>query len=196
MMELLNLFWQFFKIGLFTFGGGYAMIPMIEEVALNHQWISSSEELYSWIGIAEGTPGPFAVNMATYIGFQNGGFWGSLLATLGVILPSWIILVLIASFGSKVLETKYAKAALKGLRPVVIGLISVVVIGLVYQNLFQATLNIRNLIIKEFDYFSLIIGILIIGVSFVKIKNKRLSPILLIILSGVLGVIFYYAVGL
>lgn len=196
MKNVWTLFWNFFLIGLFTFGGGYAMIPMIEEVAVREGWIASASELYSWVGIAEGTPGPFAVNITTLLGFQNAGFFGALFATLGVILPSWIILVLIASFGKKLLETKYATAALKGLRPVVIGLITVVVIGLIYQNLFQTGLDLWNLSAQGFDYFSLIIGILVFGVSLIKIKQKALSPIFLIILSGVLGIIFYQVVGL
>ena len=191
-----NLFWNFFLIGLFTFGGGYAMIPMIEEVALRETWISSGTDIYGWVGIAEGTPGPFAVNIATLLGYQNAGFIGAFFATLGVILPSWIILVLIAAFGKKILETKYATAALKGLRPVVIGLISVVVIGLIYQNLFQTSLDLWNLSIKGFDYFSLIIGLVVFGVSLIKIKQKSLSPIFLIILSGLLGILFYQVVGI
>ena len=92
-MIYLYLFLEFFKIGLFTFGGGYAMIPLVREVVLQYGWMTE-ETFTTFIGVCESTPGPIAVNMATYIGSTTGGFLGSLLATLGVILPSFIIILL------------------------------------------------------------------------------------------------------
>ena len=90
-MILFTLFIEFFKIGLFTIGGGYAMIPLVKETVLNYNWLSESE-FYDFIGICESTPGPIAVNMATYVGSTQGGILGSICATLGVILPSFIII--------------------------------------------------------------------------------------------------------
>lgn len=191
MLKIVILFWNFFKIGLFTFGGGYAMIPMIEEVALTQQWISSSADLYAWLGIAEGTPGPFAVNIATFIGYQNAGFFGSLAATLGVILPSWIIIVLIAAFGSKILNTKIFKNALMGLRPVIITLIFSVTFNLFYQNVFGTKFKITKISIIHFDWISLLITLIILPLSLIKIKKKKLSPIFLILIAGCLGILFY-----
>ena len=95
-MIYLYLFLEFFKIGLFTFGGGYAMIPLVEETVLKYGW-ATENEFYNLIGVCESTPGPIAVNMATYIGSTVGGFFGSLLATLGVILPAFIIMLIISA---------------------------------------------------------------------------------------------------
>ena len=93
-MIYLRLFLEFFKVGLFTFGGGYAMIPLIKEMVLKYGWLTETQ-FYDFIGVCETTPGPIAVNMATYIGSVNGGFLGSLVATIGVVLPSFIIILMI-----------------------------------------------------------------------------------------------------
>ena len=94
-MIYLELFYEFFIIGLFTFGGGYAMIPLIKETVLTNEWLTI-DEFYRFVGVCESTPGPIAVNMATYVGSTQGGFLGSICATLGVVLPSFIIILLIA----------------------------------------------------------------------------------------------------
>ena len=105
MMELLELFFIFFKIGLFTFGGGYAMIPLIRQEMVNGGFLTI-DQVNQFIGIAESTPGPFAVNMATFAGFHTYGIWGSVFATLGVVLPSFIIILLIAYFSDKFVKTR------------------------------------------------------------------------------------------
>ncbi|MBU1141785.1 MAG: chromate transporter, partial [Firmicutes bacterium] len=141
-LSFLKLFWMFFKIGLFTFGGGYAMIPLIKSELVGGGYISA-EVLYNFIGISESTPGPVAINMATFIGmnqFQDIGIGASLLGavatTLGVALPSFIIILLIASLGSKFLESKYVNRAFLGLKPVVIGLIISVSVALIVHAAF------------------------------------------------------------
>ncbi|HOW38524.1 MAG TPA: chromate transporter, partial [Bacillota bacterium] len=97
--ELLVLFLAFFEIGLFTFGGGYAMIPMIEEAVLRHGWLANTSfSLVDFIAVSESTPGPFAVNIATFIGMTEAGIPGAILATVGVVLPSFIVILLIARF--------------------------------------------------------------------------------------------------
>ncbi len=120
-LELLNLFWMFFKIGLFTFGGGYAMIPLIEQELVGGGYIEQTL-LYDFIGIAESTPGPIAINMATFIGTHELGVLGAVAATIGVALPSFIIILLIASVGSKFLNSRIVNEAFKGLKPAVIDL--------------------------------------------------------------------------
>ena len=100
MKEILKLFWIFFKLGLFTFGGGYAMIPQIKEVVIEKEKWLSEDEMLELLAIAESTPGPIAINMATYIGYQRKGFLGSLFSTLGVVLPSMIIIFIISLFFS------------------------------------------------------------------------------------------------
>ena len=117
-----ELFWEFFKIGLFTFGGGYAMIPLLKDAVLGHNWLSE-EMFYDFIGVTESTPGPIAVNMATYVGSTQAGIPGALLATFGVVLPSYIIILLVASILKKFLKNVYVQRFLEGLKPVVLGFI-------------------------------------------------------------------------
>ena len=117
------LFLEFFKIGLFTIGGGYAMIPLIKETVLYHEWIAEGEFL-DFIGLCEATPGPIAVNMASFVGFSQAGILGSVLATLGVVLPSFIIIVLVASILKKFIENRNVKNFFEGVKPIVIGLIT------------------------------------------------------------------------
>ena len=112
-MIYLELFYEFFLIGLFTFGGGYAMIPLVRETVINNGWLTL-EEFYSFIGVCESTPGPIAVNMATYVGSTQGGILGSFVATLGVVLPSFTIILLIAICLKKIVENKHFKNFIKG----------------------------------------------------------------------------------
>lgn len=190
MPEILILFAKFFKIGLFTFGGGYAMIPLMRAEFVDGGYISE-QLLVDFIGISESTPGPFAVNMATFIGMEHGGFLGALFTTLGVVLPSYIIILLIAMLGSKFLESTVVKHAFKGLKPVVIGLISSVAIGLIITAIFpEIVLKISSFdfSLKGFDLRALtIMGIALILLKF----TKKASPIKIIILSAVLGIILY-----
>ena len=118
-MLYLTLFLEFLKIGLFTFGGGYAMIPLIREVVLRHGWLDEAGFL-NMIGVSEVTPGPIAVNMATFVGSTQAGFLGALLCTLGVILPSFIIMLLISTLLKKFIKNKYVQSALSGIKFVAI----------------------------------------------------------------------------
>ena len=121
-MIFFELFYVFFLIGLFTFGGGYAMIPMIQEQVVDRGWISSNA-LSDFIAISESTPGPFAINIATFVGSETAGIFGSICATLGVILPSFIIILIVAYIMNKFLNNKYVRGALDGVRPVILALI-------------------------------------------------------------------------
>ncbi len=126
-MIYLLLFWTFFKIGLFTFGGGYAMIPLIQEdVVYHYQWMTMAQ-FTEFIGIAESTPGPFAINIATFVGTQvaSNAFLGSLCTTTGVVLPSLIIILLIASLFQRVTHHWVVQSALRGAKPAVVALIGV-----------------------------------------------------------------------
>ena len=121
-MIWLTLFWEFFQIGLFTFGGGFGMIPLIKERVLEYGWMSE-DAFYSLIGVCESTPGPIAVNMATYIGSTQGGILGSIAATLGVVLPSFLIILLIASLLKNMTQNRLFQSFMKGVKPVIIALI-------------------------------------------------------------------------
>src|SRR5690554_4116360 len=103
--ELIKLFLIFFKIGIFTFGGGYAMIPLIRSEVVAADYLTLTQ-IDQFIGIAESTPGPFAINIATFVGYNSYGVLGSVIATLGVVLPSFIIILLIAIFSAKILKSK------------------------------------------------------------------------------------------
>lgn len=191
MSEALLLFWIFFKIGLFTFGGGYAMIPLIREELVGGGFITE-ELLRDFIGISESTPGPFAVNMATFIGMENAGLLGAFFATLGVVLPSFIILLLIARFGSKVLESKPMKNAFLGLKPTVVGLVLSVAASLILSAAFSG-FEIHELIngtasLGAFDWKAALIMVVV----FVLMRwRKEATPIKMIVLSALAGIVLY-----
>lgn len=187
-IELFNLFWIFFKIGLFTFGGGYAMIPLIEQEIVGGGFIDQAL-LYDFIGIAESTPGPIAINMATFIGTNQHGVLGALAATIGVALPSFIIILLIATLGSKFLNSPVVNQAFKGLKPAVIGLILSVSVAMIFRAIFPL-INFNNLTFNftSFNYKNLIILALVFVFAFMR---KKTSPIQIILLSAMLGMVVY-----
>lgn len=194
-MIFLELFLTFFKVGLFTFGGGYAMIPVVEGEVVP-KWITS-EMFTNFIAVAESTPGPVAINTATFIGASQGsvyGFWGTLFgamcATAGVVLPSFIIILLIATVMKSIMRYSGVKAFLAGIRPVVCGLIIATGISMVVKVFFNVEVYGDAF---SFDYKALIIFCLIVAVHTIYkfIRKKTLSPIILIIISAVLGMVFY-----
>jgi chromate transporter len=187
-LTLLNLFWIFFKIGLFTFGGGYAMIPLIESELVGGGYITS-DLLYDFIGIAESTPGPVAINMATFIGMDQIGFLGAFVATLGVVLPSFLIILLIATFGSKFLKSNFVTNAFVGLTPAVIGLIFSVAITLIVRAILpNISFDTFVFDFSNFNYRGLIVLTIVVIYSFF---FKKVSPIRIILLSAILGMIVY-----
>ncbi len=189
-MIYLNLFWTFFKIGLFTFGGGYAMIPLIEQEVISQNWLTY-DALYNYIGISEATPGPFAVNIATFVGTSQGGFWGAICATAGVVLPSFIIILIIAALFKKFSQNRYVKGTLSAITPIVCGLILATGLLVAAKNL------ITNFGFWDkalaFDFWSLAIVIFVFVIYFIykKATKKTLSPILIILLSGTMGILVY-----
>ena len=185
MILLIKLFLTFLKIGAFTFGGGYAMLPLMEEAVLQNEWIAH-EELTNFIAIAESTPGPIAINMATYIGMETAGWLGAIVATLGVVLPSFAVILIVAKFYTKYKNSFIVANCLVGLRPVVVGLIASAVISLGSGVFFPAGISLT-----AFNYIffcSIIIFALVLFLAF-----KKISPILLILISAVLGIVVGYA---
>ena len=185
----IRLFLTFLKIGAVSFGGGYGMIPLIREECLNYGWLTE-EEILNFIAISESTPGPIAVNMATFVGASEAGFFGALLATLGVILPAFIIVLLISSILKNILKIAGVKVTLESVRPAVVGLI----LGTSIIMLFSVIFNISTISsIVVFDWKGLILLAFLSAIStiFYKFKKKSFSPILLILISGILGVILY-----
>ena len=190
-MFYLTLFLEFLKIGLFTFGGGYAMIPLIREVVLKHGWLDESQFL-NMIGVAEVTPGPIAVNMATYIGSTQAGFLGALLCTLGVILPAFLIMLLISILLKKFMKNKYVQSALSGIKFVAIALIAASAITIFADVLFPYTLN--NGISFSINFVAIKMFVLIVAGYFLLkiILKKRPGPISIIIMSAIIGLMVNY----
>ncbi len=184
-MIFLDLFLTFLKIGAFTFGGGYAMLPLMKQEVLLNAWMSE-EELLNFIAVAESTPGPVAINMATYIGVETAGLLGAVVSTLGVVLPSFIVIMLVAKFYEKYKNSFIVKSCLTGLRPAVIGLMASAVITLGAGVFFPAGFGAIAL---DFSFFS---SIVIFGII-VFLAFKKTSPILLILLSAALGIAVGYA---
>lgn len=188
-MEVLFLFATFFKIGLFTIGGGYAMIPLIQAEVIKNQWISE-QTLVNFIAIAESTPGPFAINIATFVGMETAGILGALMSTLGVITPSFVIILVIAKYFHTFKDNKYVKAGLAGLRPTVIGLMLSAGFGILISNLFyslDAVNGIATFFAKHINYK----GIVMFGLLFLLYKKFKLHPILLVVISAALGILLY-----
>ncbi len=180
-INLLKLFWTFFKIGLFTFGGGYAMIPLIEQEMVNQGYLTI-EQVYQFIGISESTPGPFAINIATFTGYQIEGVLGALFATLGVVLPSFIIILIIARLGDMLIQNRVAKNILSFFKPTIIGFIIVAALNVMLKAVFGDMQNF------DFSWQALVIFSVI---TLVSVGFKKLSPLILILLSGILGLLLY-----
>ena len=188
-MILLKLFLTFFEIGLFTFGGGYAMIPLIREKCILNGWLTE-DAIMNFIAVSESTPGPFAINMATFVGSSQAGILGSALATLGVVLPSFIIVLIIAMVLKNLIKYKGTQAVLSGIKPVVIGLILATGATTFLSVLCKITTINGGF---EIEWFGILIFAVVVAFASVykKIKKAAPSPVYLIILSAVLGLIFY-----
>lgn len=183
-MIYLQLFLEFFKIGLFCFGGAFGMIPLIEETVVKHGWLTESE-FFNLIGVCESTPGPIAVNTATYVGSVMGGPLGSIAATLGVVLPSFLIILLIASVLKNLTDNKYFKGFMRGVKPVVVALI--LSTG---SLLLLKTIGYVGLQVFSVDWVSVVILVLLVGIYFgiTYLRKKKLSAVKIILLSAGVGV--------
>ena len=190
-MIFLYLFYTFFKIGLFGFGGGYAMLSMIQgEVVTRYNWINSGE-FTDIIAISQMTPGPIGINSATYVGYTavlNAGYsegWailGSCIATFAVVFPSFVLMIAISKFFLKYQRHPAVEAVFKGLRPAVVGLLAAAALVL---------MNAENFGSYKVDLYQLIVSIIIFLVTFVATRRYRVNPILMIILCGVAGFFLY-----
>jgi chromate transporter len=194
-MIFLKLFISFFKIGLFSFGGGYAMIPLIQSELEANNWLSSSE-FVDIIAIAEMTPGPIAVNSATFVGYKAAGFWGGIIATFGVALPSLLLILIISNIFFKFQKHPLNTMIFYGIRPVVAGLIlsaAIVVAKTAFFNdaavptgSFGSTLLSNPFSIINFE------GAVIFVISLIALIKFKINPILVLLGSGGIGVLFYY----
>lgn len=182
-MIYIQLFYTFFKIGLFGFGGGYAMLSMIQgEVVTRYEWVSS-QEFTDIVAISQMTPGPIGINAATYVGFTStGSIWGSVIATFAVVLPSFILMLTISKFFLKYQKHPVVESVFNGLRPAVVGLLASAALVLMNTENFGSPIN---------DTYSFVISIIIFLVAFIGTRQYKVNPILMIIACGIAGLILY-----
>ena len=181
-MICLDLFLGFLKVGCFAFGGAYGAIPLIRDVVLSYGWLSD-ETLTYMIAVSESTPGPIMVNLATYVGSSQAGMLGAIVATLAVVLPSFIIILLVTALLKTALKNKYVQAALRGLKPCVIGIVLATGIYMVFGAISSVTVNVQAITITALLVASMF--------GYKHFAKKKLSPILLIIISAVAGMAVY-----
>lgn len=183
MLLYIKLYYEFCKIGLFTIGGGLATIPFLENLSKNTNWFTE-KELVNMIAISESTPGAIGINMATYTGYLTGGSLGGIIATLGIITPSVLIILFISKTLKKFKENIYINGAFYGLRPASIGLISAATFGIFKLSFFYNSIHLS--FFKNINIKASILGIILC----ILIKVVKVNPILLIIISGFIGIIF------
>ena len=185
-MIYLDLFLGFLKVSCFAFGGAYGAIPLIRDVVMSYGWLSD-EMLTYMIAVSESTPGPIMVNLATYIGSNQAGFLGAVIATLAVVLPSFLIILLVTALLKTALKNKYVQAVLLGLKPCVIGIVLATGIYMVLGNCFGTVsaikVNLQAIIITALLIVSMF--------GYKHFAKKKLSPILLIVISAVAGMVIY-----
>lgn len=192
-MILLRLWWEFFKIGMFSVGGGMATLPFLYDISDRTGWFTY-DQIADMLAVSESTPGPIGINMATYTGFTTAGFWGSLVATLGIITPGIIIVLLIVAVLDRFRKNKYVEAAFYGLRPASTGLIAaagilVVEIALLNLDVFKESKKLLDIL----DYKAIILAALLLVLTRWVKPTKKLHPIVFIAFSAVVGIVFSFA---
>ena len=190
MMLLLKLFYEFFKVGLFSVGGGLATLPFLKEMATRTGWFTV-EQLYDMLAVSESTPGPIGVNMATYVGYTTAGVLGSVVATLGLITPSVIIILIVALFLKKFKENETVKYAFYGLRPASMGLITAAGIGVILITVFNLGLYKQTgAFLDLFNIKAVILAAALFGLSQ---GFKKIHPVVWIAVAAVVGIVFRFA---
>ena len=185
-MTYLELLIGFLKVGCFSFGGAYGAIPLIRDVVMSYGWMTE-EELTYMIAVSESTPGPIMVNLATFVGNTQGGIIGAILATLAVVLPSFLIILLVSAVMKKLLKNKYVQAALRGLKPCIIGLVMATGVFMVVTHCLSLTAGFMV------DWKALLLTVVLAAVLYLSkpLFKKKVSPIILIIISAILGIGLY-----
>ena len=189
-MILIQLFFTFLKVGAFAFGGGYAMLSLIGDSVLAYGWMTE-EELLNFVGVETVIPGPIAVNMATYIGYEQGGFPGALLATVGVVLPSFIVILLVAALVKNLLKYPAVKSFIGGMRPALGGLILATAVTMGLSVFFGIRTAADVSLTLDWRTFVLLAVIAAVPLLWKRLRKKEFSSILLVVLSGVIGILLY-----
>ena len=193
MMLYLLLFWEFFKTGLFAVGGGMATLPFLYDMARQYPTWFSADQLADMIAVSESTPGPIGVNMATYVGFTTGGVPGAVIATLGLITPSIIVILIVARVLQKFRQNKLVDAAFYGLRPCSVALIAaagllVVKVAMLHTELYAQTGRLLDL----FNGKALVLAVVLLVLTRWIKATKKLHPIVFILGSALVGVVFSF----
>jgi len=185
-MIYLELFLGFLKVGCFAFGGAYGAIPLIRDAVMSYGWLSD-EMLTYMIAVSESTPGPIMVNLATYVGSNQAGFLGAFVATLAVVLPSFLMILMVTALLKTALKNQYVQAILRGLKPCVIGIVLATGIYMVLGNCFGTITSIKV------NMQAIIMTALLVASMFCykHFAKKKLSPILLIVISAAAGILVY-----
>jgi chromate transporter len=202
MMLYLQLFWEFFKTGLFAIGGGMATVPFLQDISAKTGWFTPSD-LADMIAVSESTPGPLGINMATYVGYTTvhnhhgpaAAILGGIIATVGLVTPSVIIILIIAKFLEKFRDNRYVNAAMYGLRAASVALISAAGLSIVLISVFQIS-NIRQFRAAVIDFRCILLAALILVLTRWVPKIKKLHPVVFIALSAVIGIVFHMSVPL
>ena len=192
MSVYLLLFLEFFKMGALTFGGGYAMIPFIEETVLSHGWLTTGE-LVDFIAVSESTPGAFAVNIATYVGSQVGGLFGSVCATVGLVLPPFVLILIIAKCYEAFKQNIIVQGVMLGLKSTVVGLIGATVLSVGYAVLFPNGFDLSTVVTDALATANFWFILVVFAVMLFLLLYKKLNPILIILISAAAGVAAGYS---
>jgi len=188
-MILLQLFLSFFKIGTFAFGGGYGMISFMIDECISHEWLTY-DEILNFIAVAESMPGPIAVDLATFIGSSQGGFWGALISVFAVILTSFLLMLIIAKFLKNFLNYPIIRKILNIIQPVVIGIILATAVNFILNEIFGIT-SINSSLLFNWKGLIILLLLSVLSILYKNLRKKQISPILLIIFSGILGFLFF-----
>ena len=189
-MIYLQLFFTFLKVGTFAFGGGYAMLSLIGDSVLKYEWMTE-QELLNFVGVETIIPGPIAVNMATYIGYEQAGFLGALLATVGVVLPSFLIILTVAALIKNLLKYPAVKTFIASMRPALGGLI-LSVAATMALTVFLGIDTVKNIhLTLDWRTLAVLATVTALPLVWKHFRKKELSSILLVVISGVLGILFF-----
>lgn len=190
-MIFIRLFWEFFKTGLFAVGGGLATLPFLSRMAVTTGWFTQSQ-LADMIAVSESTPGPLGVNMATYVGYITAGIPGAIIATLGLITPSVIIIILIAIFLRSFKDNRFVKSVFYCLRPTSTGLIAAAGMSVVAMTFVQSK-ALGSGLLNVINWKAVVLAAVILALTHCVKQTKKLHPIIFIIASAIIGIVFGFA---
>ncbi len=189
MTKLLLLFYEFFKIGLFAVGGGLATLPFLYDLANRYPWMSV-EQIPDMVAISESTPGPLGINMATYAGFQCNGVLGSIVATIALVTPSIIIIILVSKILERFRKSSIVNNAFYGLRPAVVGLVAAAGFTVISMALFSPETAVQYQGVEAFLHLFHLKECILFLILLLIMQKKKIHPVLFVLGSAVIGIVF------